>query len=170
MHPDHITDYISGVQLPDTGAEANRQAVEKALVERKGYQKSDIRVNIPLTIDIAGENYTSTVDLVAGIGTAAILAVKCVAGSLGACEREILAAARLVRNPPLPLAAVSNGPNIVVLDTATGKIIGRDWNDLPDRNAARKMLESHPPTPLTTHRTEKEKLIFRTYDSVYVNR
>ena len=34
-----VVDFVTGEQVPDMGAEANRQAVERILVNRLGYEK-----------------------------------------------------------------------------------------------------------------------------------
>ena len=41
------TDYVTGKEIPNIGAEQNRQAVERFLVEKKGFSKQDI---IPMSL------------------------------------------------------------------------------------------------------------------------
>ena len=63
-----VIDFITGKEVPDMGAEANRQAVEKLLVEEKGYLKSDIEVDVDMVFTIGGgEPYRSQVDLVVAV-------------------------------------------------------------------------------------------------------
>ena len=45
-----ITDYITGKEVPNIGAEENRQALERFLVEEKGYFKEDIEVDVDIEI------------------------------------------------------------------------------------------------------------------------
>jgi hypothetical protein len=59
-----ITDFVTDRQVPNVGAEENRQVVEKLLVEQKGYLKEDIKVDVDIAITVAGEPYNSQVDLV----------------------------------------------------------------------------------------------------------
>ena len=59
-----ITDFATGREVPNVGAEENRQAVEKLLVESKGYLKEEIQVDVDMAITVAGEPYHSQVDLV----------------------------------------------------------------------------------------------------------
>jgi len=91
-----IVDFITGRAVPNVGAEENRQQLERYLVERKGYGREDIEVEVPIEMDIAGERYRSVVDLVAGAGGRRMVAFRCAAGSLGSCEREILAVLGLI--------------------------------------------------------------------------
>ena len=59
-----ITDYITGKSVRNAGPEASRQLFEKFLVEEKGWDKTDIVVDEPLTVQFKGEDYHSVIDLV----------------------------------------------------------------------------------------------------------
>ena len=52
-----MQDYLKGQEIPDVGAEANRQAVARYLVEHKCYRKAAILRDAPLEIDVPGEVY-----------------------------------------------------------------------------------------------------------------
>jgi Type I restriction enzyme R protein N terminus (HSDR_N) len=166
-----ITDYLTGRQIPNIGAEENRQAVERFLVEAKGYSKDDISADVPIEIMIAGKPYSSQVDLVVTAGPAKkrIMVFKCAAGSLGSREREILAAARLLDEYQIPLAIVSDGKTAIVLDTISGKKIGEGMDAVPAKDAAISKSDTYRFTALPPERREREKLVFRTYDSDNVN-
>ena len=113
-----ITDFVTGREVPNVGAEENRQAVEKLLVEDKGSLKEEIKVDGDIDITVGGEPYQSQVDLVVGVdgGTMPFMVIKCAAGSLGSREREIVAAARLLDEYQVPCAVVSDGKTAAVLD------------------------------------------------------
>jgi len=165
-----ITDFVTGRPVPDVGAEENRQAVERLLVADKGYLKSDIAVNVAMVLDIAGKPYRSRLDLVVSVEGRPYMAIKCAAGSLGSCEREIVAAARLLDGAcQIPLAVVSNGKTAIVLDTVSGVKTGEGFTAIPSKDSARSALKTLDPAPLAADRREKEKLIFRTYDMATVN-
>jgi hypothetical protein len=82
-----ITDFVTGKDIPNVGAEENRQMVEQFLVREKGYSKEDIAVDVDLAITIGGETYRSQIDLVVsadgGYGPTHLMAIKCAAASLG---------------------------------------------------------------------------------------
>jgi hypothetical protein len=165
------TDFITGRQIPNIGAEENRQALARYLVNTKGYSKNNLEADVKIEIAIAGEPYSSQVDLVVSVldGQMRIMAVKCAAGSLGSREREILAAARLLDDYQIPFAVVSDGIHAIVLNTVSGKKIGEGLDAIPTRKAAVSMLESFKKVQLPPDRLEREKLIFRTYDIENVN-
>ena len=166
-----ITDFLTGKDIPNIGAEENRQAVEQFLVNVKGYSKDDIEADVKIEIIAAGKPYSSQVDLVVTAGAAKkrMMAVKCAAGSLGSREREILAAARLLDDYQIPLSVVSDGQTAIVLDTISGQKIGEGIDAVPSKQAVIAKLASYRFTAFPAERLEREKLIFRTYDSENVN-
>lgn len=161
-----VVDFVTGREFPDVGAEANRQAVEKLLVQEKGYLKTDIEVDVDLVFTITGEPYRSQIDLVVSVEGHRVMAVKCAAGSLGSREREILAAARLLDSYQIPLSIVTDGIDAIVLDTVTGKKIGEGMDAVPSREEAGALPRA---APFPEKKREREQLVFRTYDLENVN-
>jgi hypothetical protein len=98
------------------------------------------------------------------------MVIKCVPGSLGSCEREILAAARLL-DPryQIPFAVVSDGTTAMVLETTSGKKIGEGLGSIPEKHATRDLLKNMTLSACPAERLERERLIFRTYNCEYVN-
>ena len=164
-----ITDFITGEMVPDIGAEANRQDVERFLVNEKGFSKEDIEVDVDIEFSVVGESYKSQVDLVVCVDGTRYMAIKCAAGSLGSREREIIAASRLLESHQIPISVVSDGKTAIVLDTASGKKLGEGLNAVPSKDDLKEKSNSSELIPLPAERLEKEKLIFRSYDVMNVN-
>ena len=166
-----ITDFVTAKEIPNVGAEENRQMVERFLVNEKGFSKEDIEVDVDIEMTVAGEPYRSQIDLVVSIdgGATRFMAIKCAAASLGSREREILAASRLLSENQVPFTVVSDGKTAIVLDTVTGRKLGEGLNAIPSKDEAREKLKILPLQPYPKEKLEREKLIFRTYDSMNVN-
>lgn len=164
-----LTDYLTGQEIADIGAEANRQAVLKYLVEEKGYAREDIETDVPIAFEVKGEPCRSRADVVVSAGGRRLMAFKCAAGSLGSREREAVSAARLVDACRLPLAAVSDGQTAVVLDTRTGKTVSKGLDSIPSKTELASRFEAAILEPLPANKLERERLVFRTYDSMNVN-
>jgi hypothetical protein len=168
-----ITDFVTGKSIPNVGAEENRQMVERFLVGEKGYSKEDVAVDVDIEITVAGEIYRSQIDLVVSVddeyGTTRLMAIKCAAASLGSREREILAAARLLAENQIPFSVVSDGRTAIVLDTVSGKKLGEGLNAIFSKAKAREILKDIKPLPFPKEKREREKLIFRSFDSMNVN-
>ena len=167
--PERITDYITGKTIPLMGPEENRQAVERFLVEEKGYSKSDIAVNEKLAVMVMGEEYVSRIDLVIYLNRKRFMAIKCAAGSLGSREREIIAAARLVHPLPVPFCAVSDGKTAIVIETVSGKTLGEGVDVIWSKKKALEIFAGLEIRPMETERLAKEAVIFRSYDMMAVN-
>lgn len=164
-----IDDFISGKKIPLVGSEENRQAVARMLVTAKGFDKEDIRMDLPIEISLGADTYRSKIDLVVTVNGRSMMVFKCAAGSLGSREREVLAAARLLESAPIPLSIVSDGKTAVVLDTGTGKITGKGWEAVPSKQEAQTKLAAVTLAELPPERRQKEGLIFRSYDSMNIN-
>ncbi len=165
-----IDDFITGEPLPNIGSEENRQAVERFLVEEKGWDKSEIIVDADIEVVFKGEPYKSTVDLVASVGNTRFMAFKCVAGSIETWEREILAAARVFeKDYQIPYCVVCDGKNALVIETVTGKRVGDSKESVFSRADAERLMKNATLAPLAEKRREKEQIIFRSYDLEHVN-
>jgi pyruvate/2-oxoacid:ferredoxin oxidoreductase alpha subunit len=164
-----LVDFVTGREVPNIGAEENRQAVERFLVEQKGYARADIEVDAEIALKIRGETYRSRLDLVVAVDGRRFMVVKCAAGSLGSWERQTLAAARLLEQYHIPLAVVSDGKTATVADSVSGNVIGKELSSIPSRAQAFQRLESTGLQALPEERREREMLIFRTYDQEGVN-
>ncbi len=164
-----ITDFVTGEKIPDVGAEANRQTIERLLLTEKGYTKKDIEVDAPLEVTIGNEPYRSSVDLVISVDGTRYMVIKCAPGSLGSREREIVSAARLLDEYQIPVSVVSDGKTAVVLDSVSGKKIGEGLDAIPSKKALQETANSLELQPLPEKRLDREKLIFRSYDSMNVN-
>ena len=165
-----IADYVTGREVPNAGAEANRQEVERFLVETKGYTGEQIEVDAPIALDMGEERYRSCVDLVVNVKGWRYMAVKCAAGSLASREREIIAAARLLDEYQIPLAVASDGRTAIVWDVVSGDKLGDGLDAIPSRDEAERLLDPQRLLPLGELRRKRQQLIFRSYDSMNVHR
>ncbi len=165
-----ITDYITGNEIHLVGPEISRQNFEKLLVETKGYRKQDIHVNKPLTVQFKGKDYVSSIDLVVCVEDRAVMAVTCVAGSIGSYEREILAGARLVGNYQIPFAVSTDAKDAVVMDTLSGKTLGKGLAAVPSREQMKKKLPDLLFEPFDETRKEREMIIYRSFNMEKINR
>ena len=166
-----ITDFATGKEIPNVGAEENRQMVERFLVNEKGFLKEDIEVDVDIEMTVDGEPYRSQIDLVVSVdgGTTRFMAIKCAAASLGSREREILAASRLLAENQLPFSVVSDGKTAIMLDTVSGRKLGEGLPAILSKAEALEKLKAFKPSPFPKDKREREKLIFRSYDSMNVN-
>ncbi len=164
-----LVDYITGKTVPNVGTEEIRQRVEQYLVEEKGYNKEDICVDADIEIDIDGSRYVSQLDLVISVESSNVMVIKCAAGSLESREREVISASRIFASSLIPYAVASDSKTAVIYDAISGKKTGEGLGRIPSRLEAIGFLKEFKPTAFFDKKLKKEKIIFRSYDSMNVN-
>ncbi len=164
-----ITDYVTGKAVRNVGAQASRQIFEKFLVEEKGYAKTDIRVDEEIVVQFKAEDYVSSIDLIVCCNEIPLMAVTCVAGSIGSYEREILAGARLVYDTQIPFAISTDARDAVIMDTLSGKTIGKGLDAVLSKNDALDLVSTLNPPPLHPDKKEREMIIYRSFNLEKVN-
>jgi Type I restriction enzyme R protein N terminus (HSDR_N) len=169
-HGDTIIDLITGHSKPNTGSENNRQNVERLLIATKGYDREDIEVDAPLCLEMDDGPYISRVDLVVRVKGIRYMAIKCAPGALDSREREIVSAARLLDAYQIPLAIASDGADLIVWETVSGRRVGHGLKFLPPRELAEAQFDPGSVQPLPPARRPRVQLVFRSYDCMNVNR
>jgi hypothetical protein len=165
-----IKDFITGQEIDNVGSEASRQIFEKFLVEKKGFSRQEIRVDEALVVQFKGQDYVSSLDLIVCCNARPFMAITCVAGSIGSYEREILAGARLVYEFQVPFAVSTDAKNAVLMDTVSGKTIGKELDAIPTREAAGKRLASIQDTIYAPEKRKLEMIIYRSFNMEKINR
>ncbi len=167
---DSITDYITGREIDNVGAETSRQIFEKFLVETKGFSKGEVHVDVPLTVRFKEEDYHSAIDLIVWFKDRPFMAVTCVAGSIGSYEREILAGARLVHDHQIPFAVTTDARDAIVMNTLSGRTIGKGLDTVPSKLEAATIMEKTVDTPLDPTKQTGEMIIFRSFNLEKINK
>jgi hypothetical protein len=147
-------------------AAAARRTLHYLLVEKKGYQRDEVRTNVVFDVILNKETVCSSVDFLITVEGKKAMVVKCSSGSLSSRERQAIAAARLLDSPPVPIAVVADPVNAEVLDTATGKVIGEGFGAIPLREQLIKLLSEKEHVSLSPERIEKEKRILLAFDAI----
>lgn len=164
-----LIDFVTGKPVANIGAEANRQAVERYLVDEKGYLKSDIAVDLKIEFPVAGDVYQSRIDLVVSVDGRQVMVIKCAAGSLDSRQKEVVSAARVLGEYRIPFSVASDGQTAIIYDAVAGKKIGEGLQQIPAPDAARERLRQFTPVEVSADRLERDRLVFRSYDSMNVN-
>ena len=167
---DTLIDYITGKEISYIGAEQNRQIFEKFLVKEKGYSKKDIKIDEKITVMFKNKIYISSIDIVIFCNTKAFMAVKCIAGSIGSYEREILAGARLLYDYQIPFSISTNGKDALIRNVITGKKYGQGLECVPSKKQAEKISKSLLYQPFSKEKKEREMIIFRSYNIEKINK
>ncbi|WP_027181743.1 type I restriction enzyme HsdR N-terminal domain-containing protein [Oleidesulfovibrio alaskensis] len=159
-----IRDYLTGTDIENTTYEDLRQALAQLMVEELGYPAALLEPRISVRFPVDGKQYCRTVDLAAQDDDGRpFLYILFVPGQVNTFTRESLAAARLGKHGPVPLVAVTDTRDALLLETAGGTTLRDGMRALPPRSRALELARQHPAVPLTPERTLREQRILYTY-------
>ncbi len=157
-----IRDYLTGEEVAETSYEEFRQALARMFVEEKGYPRERLQAKVGVCFPIDGKDYTRMIDLLAtdAVGKPLLFVIFC-SGEPGSYIREALAAARIHQGGAVPLVLVTDTHDAVLLETATGKELGRGMRAVPTWQAA---MDRQAPAPeLSETAIERERRILFAY-------
>lgn len=143
-HNDHhlllgqTRDYLTGEIIADTHDERYRQKIARLLVESLGFEKSGIKKNIDLVVDIGTKRSRIKIDFLvlsadAGNRERIAMMIKYSPGSLVTRRQTCVALSRIIAPYQIPVAVITNGEDAEVMDGATGMVIATGLGSLPDR-------------------------------------
>ncbi len=159
-----ITDYLTGETVTETHDEQARQRIARYLVEEKGYKKTEIASRIPLTVEVDGQSGNTRIDFMIRIHDTAYAIIMYGPGSLVSRQKPALAAALLIEPYRIPLAVVTNGIDAHVMETQKGKVTGKGFAAIPDRETAVKEIQAMEKSPVSKDRREKARRILYVMD------
>ncbi len=159
-------DYVTGETLTDTDDERIRQKIARMLVEEKGYSKEDLEMRQKIETLFAKQFVVSKIVVVLHHNGKRFLIIRYGPGSLVTRERPAIAAARMLDEKyRIPLAAVTNGEDAELLDTATGKVLATGLEAIPDKKEATKMFDTLDFFPfIDEKKRERELRILNAFD------
>jgi hypothetical protein len=144
-----------------------RKKVLAYILWNKEYLLEEIEEEVPFVLDTGQEVFHLKVSLVVRLKGRRVLMIKCGPGSILARERAALAQARLLdEGYPIPLTAVSNGQEAVLLDTVTGETLAMGPDVFPDRNQLLAWMEKFEFRPLPEKRLEMEKRVLAAFEGL----
>lgn len=158
------SDYITGGVLPDTHDERYRQKIARLLVERLGYEKSEIIARKQLIVTTGNKNAGIAIDFMVSSGDKFGMLIKYGPGSLTTRHTPTLAMACLVFGYQIPIAVVTNGEDAEILDTVTEKVIARGMDQIPNRSRLAKRVARYEFSPVLKKRMEMAARIVYCYE------
>ncbi len=144
-----------------------RERIARFLQEKKDYRPEEIKLLVPLVIEIPGKRLYTKADIVVEPEGRPAICIRLNEGSVVSRERGTIAAARLLKpEAPPPLCVQTNGQEYSILDTYTKKSLGVRLEDLPSREEMLKILKERQPKPLSPKQIEAESKILFFYDGI----
>ena len=159
-----LADYLTGQTLPDTHDERVIQKISRFLIEKKGYLKNDVLTRKKIFLKIGDKTGTVTVDFIIRINKISFAVIMYGPGSIVTRQRPTIAAARLIEDYMIPFSMITNGEESILMNTMSGKVIGKELNSLPSPQKALTLLKNLQLKNITDTRREKEQRILYAMD------
>ena len=157
-------DYLTGKPIADTHDERYRQALAKLLVEKKGYDKSDIIPRRKLTV-VAGDKCAQVpIDFTVVLNDITVMIIRYGPGSLVTRHRPAIAVSRVVTAYQIPLVVVTNGLDADVIDGKTGKVLSTGIDSIPSRQTLLDQCHVGAREPISPEKATSEQRIIYAYD------
>jgi hypothetical protein len=145
---------------------AVRNLAEKILLDEKGYSPDDLRKSVVFNVLLGAETVQSHVDFLVALEKRNVMVIKCAAGSLDSRERQVVAAARVLGEFPIPVAVVMDPMSAVVLDGVTGKVMGEGFESIPTKEQLYATVSGREIKPFPQEKVEREKRILLAFDTI----
>ena len=159
-----LKDYLTGRTLPDTHDEQLIQKISRFLVEEKGYSKNDILSRKKIAVTVAGKTGSVSVHFIIRIKKVFFLSITYGPGSIVTRQRPTIAAARLFADYLIPFCVITNGKEANLMNTKSGKVIGKTLSSIFSKEEALALLKDIPLETLSEERREKEERILYTME------
>lgn len=158
-----LKDYITGTALFDDENERVRQKLLKTLVEKKGFDKSDIKPRE--IIKFPKKRGLSIIDSAIHIDERCYMILRYGLSSIVTRHRSALAAARIYSKKHIPYVVVTNGEEADVLDGKSGDVLFCGISSIPSKDMLLEL--NHRDFPVVSEKQiEMEYRILYTYDCV----
>ena len=159
-----LEDYLTGQTLPDTHDERIIQKISRFLIEKKGYSKNEVITRKKISLKIGEKTGTVTVHFIIQINKISFAVIMYGPGSIVTRQRPTIAAARLIEDYMIPFSMITNGEEAILMDTMSGKVIGKELDSMPSQKQALTLLKDIRSAPLPKERREKEQRILYAMD------
>ena len=155
-------------EIADGGemAEAVRHIAFNMLLNDKGYEEADIRQAVVFDVTLGTETVASHLDFLVSVDDRKAMVIKCAAGALSSRERHVVAAARVISEFPIPIAVVMDPMSAVVLDSATGTVLGEGFEAIPTKETLKQMIAGRELKPIAPQKLEREKRVLLAFDAI----
>jgi len=157
-------DYLSGKNIADTHDERYRQFLAKHLVEKLGYQKSDLVARRKLKVAAGDKCALIRIDLSVVLKDQTAMILRYGPGSLVTRHRPSIAASRLLSPYQIPVVVVTNGEQADILDGKTGAVMAQGLESIPTREMLLRSVRNHDFQLISDESIEREQRILYAYD------
>jgi len=159
-----LVDFITGETIEDNLDERYRQKLAQLLVEKKDYNKNEIKSRCELPVSAGANKAVVKIDFLITLSDKICIIIKYSPGSLVTRHRPVLAASRLIAPYQIPIAVITNGEDADVLDGYTNEVISSGFESIPDRQQLTKRVADIHFEYISSRRAEMESRIIYAFE------
>ncbi|MBW2607914.1 MAG: type I restriction enzyme HsdR N-terminal domain-containing protein [Deltaproteobacteria bacterium] len=159
-----LVDFITGETIEDNLDERYRQKLARLLVEKKDYNKNEIKSRFELPVSAGANKAVVKIDFLITLSDKICMIIKYSPGSLVTRHRPVLAASRLIAPYQIPIAVITNGEDADVLDGYTNEVISSGFESIPDRQQLTKRVADIHFEYISSRRAEMESRIIYAFE------
>jgi len=127
----------------------------------RAFSSGEILFDLPLVVEVKEKQLTTKVDILVLVDGRPGMCFRIREGSVVSRERGTIAAARLLHpDYVVPVCVQTNGDVFSILDAVTKKPLGDRREDIPNREALRKILEKGVKKIPPARRPLEEKILY----------
>lgn len=142
------------------------EKLARFFMEEKGFSESDLELRLFIDTCINNETVTSKIAVTLCLQNKRVMIIRYAPGSLVTREKAAVAAARILeKSYQIPLAVVTNGISLELLDTYSGKVLSESFSSLPSKDELLSQMDVLKFQPNTDPKNrEKAKRILNVFD------
>jgi hypothetical protein len=159
-----LVDFITDETIEDTHDERYRQKLARLLVEKKGYNKNEIKSSFELPVSADANKAVVKIDFLITLSDKICMIIKYSPGSLVTRHRPVLAASRLVAPYQVLIAVTTNGEDADILDGYTSEVISSGFESIPDRQQLANRVANMHFKHISSKRAEMESRIIYAFE------
>jgi len=154
-----LTDFLTGIILPDTLDERYRQKIAKSLVIDCRFEKKKIKNNMSLEVIAGIKKAVIKIDFLVNVNEKTIVLIKFAPGSIVTRRLSTLALSRIIKPYQIPIVVITNGEDAEILEGDTGKVISTGLKNFPDKKSVEKNISSFSFKPINEAMFDKASRI-----------
>ncbi|MBW2528945.1 MAG: type I restriction enzyme HsdR N-terminal domain-containing protein [Deltaproteobacteria bacterium] len=161
-----LSDYVTGATIDDTEDERLRQQIAHRLIDRLGYERSQLTVGACFEVRSGRYRAAYRVDFAVALAERTALVIRYCPGALVAPERPSLALARLCRPYVVPRLVVTNGVDARLLDVDAALLLGTGLAAIPHHDDLATLVARHRFAELDADRRGAEARILVAFEAL----
>ncbi|MCX8030925.1 MAG: hypothetical protein N3A59_05010 [Thermodesulfovibrionales bacterium] len=153
--------YLDSLQITSI-----QRRVISFLIHSKNYSIDDFEINKLFKIDLGNITFEALADILIKERDRSVVVVKCVTNSLDSWERYAMAFCRVADREQIPIAIVTDGESLRIIDSVSGSVVDGIINLFPEKGEIGQFIKKQTIKKLPASKIELEKRIVYAFEGI----